>query len=82
MPPPVGWGGGRQLLMWCQVLLDKLVQVGVWVHFGGNFLGLVQLEEMGDEEEMLAGQDATDRGGGWLALCQQREEDCTASKGQ
>ena len=38
-------------------------QVGVWVQFGGRRLRLVQLEEMGDEEEMLAGQDATEEAG-------------------
>ena len=35
----------------------------MWVQFGGRRLRLVQLEEMGDEEEMLAGQDATEEAG-------------------
>ena len=38
-------------------------QVGVWVQFGGRRLRLVQLEEMGDEEEVVIGQNATEEVG-------------------
>ena len=38
-------------------------QVGVWVQFGGRRLRLVQLEEMGDEEEVVVEEDATEEVG-------------------
>ena len=39
-------------------------QVGLWVQFGGRRLRLVQLKEMGDEEEVVVGQDAIEEVGG------------------
>ena len=38
-------------------------QVGVWVQFGGRRLRLVQLEEIGDEKEVVVGQNATEKVG-------------------
>ena len=39
-------------------------QVGVWVQFGVKRLRLVQLEEVGDEKEVVVGQDVIEEVGG------------------